>query len=175
MKKIVAIVSLITIVLCMLVSCSEGGSDITLPPEESSTNQPSAGDAYYFVSNGTTVTPHAKMADLLAGLGATIAYEESASCKYQGLDKDYTYAGFKIRTYPVDGIDYVLNICFVDDSVETPEGIMLGSAREDVIAAFGTSYTEIGGNMIFIKGKTEIRFRFSDNSVNAIEYWAVEE
>ena len=174
-NKIIAIFAILTLMLSVMASCNGGGADITLPPEDESAAPSATANGYTFVYNGTTVIPHAKMADLLAGLGNYLAYEESASCKYQGLDKDYTYAGFKLRTYPVDGVDYVLNICFTDDSVETPEGIMLGSTKEEVIAAYGTSYTESSGNMIYIKEKTEIRFRFTDNSVNAIEYWAVEE
>lgn len=157
-------------------SCSGGGSDITLPDESDDTTAGTVNtDAYTFVYNGTSVTPHAKMAELLNGLGDPASYEESESCYYQGLDKDYTYPGFKLRTYPVDGVDYVLNVCFVDDSVTTPEGIMLGSARDEVIAAYGSSYVEENGSTVYIKGKTEIRFRFSDNGVSAIEYWAIEE
>ena len=132
-------------------------------------------DAYSFVYNNTTVTPHAKMAELINSLGNPTTYEESESCYYQGLDKDYTYPGFKLRTYPVDGVDYVLNVCFVDDSVTTPEGIMLGSSKDEVIATYGNSYKEENGSMVYIKGKTELRIRFSDSGVSAIEYWAIEE
>ncbi len=167
---------MLVIAVSVFASCSGGGTDITLPPETEDTNAGTQNaDAYSFVYNNTTVTPHAKMADLLNGLGDPTAYEESPSCLYQGLDKDHTYPGFKIRTYPVDGVDYVLNICFTDDSVETPEGIMLGSGRDEVIAAYGSSYTEENGSTVYTKGKTEIRFRFTDDSVSAIEYWAIEE
>ena len=175
MKKIISLLVIFALALSVFVSCIDGGEDITLPPEDESSSVSANASEYSFVCNGTKVTPHAKMSDLLAGLGDPVAYEESPSCKYQGLDKDYTYSGFKLRTYPVDGVDYILNICFIDDSVETPEGIMLGSTKDEVIAAYGTSFTESSGNMIYVKEKTEIRFRFNDNSVNAIEYWAVEE
>jgi len=168
---------IIAVALIMLVfslaSC-KGGVDITLPEEsDASTTAVTQNDSFVFVYNNTSVTPHAKMAELLNGMGDPTTYEESNSCYYQGLDKDYTYPGFKLRTYPLDGVDYVLNICFVDDSIATPEGIMLGSTRDEVIAAYGNAFTEENGNTIYTKGKTELRFRFSEESVVAIEYWAL--
>lgn len=172
-NKIISILLFIAIAAISFVGC-DGGADITLPPE-TDTAPAGTADAYSFVYNNTTVTPHAKMSDLLNGLGDPASYEESPSCLYQGLDKDYTYPGFKLRTYPEDGVDYVLNICFVDDSVATPEGIMLGSSRDDVIAAYGSNFTEDNGSTVYTRGNTEIRFRFSEDSVSAVEYWAIEE
>ena len=157
-----------------LASCNGGGADITLPPEES-TSPAAQNNAFVFVYRGTSVAPHAKMSELAAGLGETLSYEESPSCLYQGLDKDYTYPGFKLRTYPENEVDYVLNVCFTDDSVSTPEGIMLGSTRSDVINAYGSSFTEQNGNLVYVKGNTELRFRFDGDSVSAIEYWAIEQ
>ena len=52
---------------------------------------------------------------------------------------------------------------------------MLGSARSEVVAAYGDSYTEQNGNMVYTKDKTELRFRFDGDSVSAIEYWAIEQ
>lgn len=172
-NRITAILFLV-ILAVSLVSCNLGGADITLPPE-GSTSPSVQSNTYVFVYRGVSVTPHAKMSELVAGLGETVSYDESPSCLYQGLDKDYTYAGFKLRTYPENGVDYVLNICFTDDSVSTPEGIMLGSARSEVEAAYGTSFTEQNGSVVYIKDKTELRFRFDGDSVSAIEYWAITE
>lgn len=165
---------LIIVFAVSLASCNGGGADITLPPEES-TSPVAESNVFTFIYRGVSVTPHALMSELVAGLGETVAYDESPSCLYQGLDKDYTYAGFKLRTYPENGIDYVLNICFTDDSVATPEGIMLGSARSEVEAAYGTAFTEQNGSIVYTKDKTELRFRFNGDSVSAIEYWAITE
>ncbi|MBO5701068.1 MAG: hypothetical protein J6S71_01390 [Clostridia bacterium] len=172
--RIFSLIIALVIMSSLFIAC-DGGSDITLPPEDGNTTAGVAAenDAYVFVYNNTEVAPHAKMAELINGLGDPTTYEESESCYYQGLDKDYTYPGFKLRTYPMDGVDYVLNVCFVDDSVSTPEGIMLGSTRDEVIAAYGTSFTEQNGSTVYTIGKTELRFRFSDNGVTAIEYWAI--
>ena len=171
LNRIISIFLLI-ILAVSLASCNNGGVDITLPPEE--TTSPAAqSNTFVFVYRGTTVTPHALMSELAAGLGSPVSYEESPSCLYQGLDKDYTYAGFKLRTYPENGIDYVLNVCFTDDSVATPEGIMLGSTRSEVEAAYGTDFVEQNGNVLYTKDKTELRFRFDGDNVSAIEYWAI--
>ena len=78
--------------------------------------------------------------------------------------------GDKTKEFPL----FSKRSCFTDDSVTTPEGIMLGSTRDEVIAAYGSSFTEENGNTIYTKGKTELRFRFSENGVTAIEYWAIE-
>ena len=171
--RIVSLIIALVIMSSLFISC-DGGADITLPPEDGNTTEAAEkNNAFVFVYNNTEVAPHAKMAELINGLGDPTTYEESESCYYQGLDKDYTYPGFKLRTYPMNGVDYVLNICFVDDSVTTPEGIMLGSSRDEVIAVYGSSYTEQNGSKVYTIGKTELRFRFSDNGVTAIEYWAI--
>jgi hypothetical protein len=171
--RIVSLIIALIIMSSLFIAC-DGGADITLPPEES-TSPTVQNNTFVFVYRGTSVAPHAKMSELAAGLGDTLSYDESPSCLYQGLDKDYTYAGFKLRTYPENGIDYVLSICFTDDSVATPEGIMLGSTRSEVEAAYGASFTEQNGNMVYTKDKTELRFRFNGDSVSAIEYWAITE
>ncbi len=174
MKKIISAILVLSLLSVMLVSCNSSGSDITLPPEE--TTAPEAeSNVYTFIYKNTAVTPHAKMSELMNGIGDPTTYEESPSCLYQGLDKDYTYPGFKLRTYPENEVDYVLNVCFTDDSVATPEGIMLGSSRSDVINAYGSSFTEANGNTVYVKGNTELRFRFDGDSVSAIEYWAIEQ
>ena len=172
-KTIISVMLLISLAVT-LCSCNLGGADITLPPEESTTDT-SRSDTFVFVYRGATVAPHAKMSELVSGLGETLSYEESPSCLYQGLDKDYTYAGFKLRTYPDNGVDYVLNVCFTDDSVATPEGIMLGSTRTEVIAAYGNDFTEQNGNLVYTRGKAELRFRFDGDCVSAVEYWAITE
>lgn len=164
------------LLLCFCLAACDGGADITLPPESSSdTPGTLQKDEYSFIYNNTSVTPHARMSELLNGLGDPTAYEESNSCYYQGLDKDYTYPGFKLRTYPSEGVDYVLNICFTDDSVTTAEGIMLGSTRDQVLKAYGSAYSEENGNIVYTLGRTSLRIRFSDDCVSAIEYWAVED
>ena len=38
-------------------------------------------------------------------LGEADDYFESESCAFEGLDKVYTYPGFKLNTYPVDDKD----------------------------------------------------------------------
>ncbi len=174
MKKTLISILLLAVMAVSAVSCGGGGSDITLPPEDSTEQPPVSSDVFTFIYKNTSVVPHAKMSDLAAGLGDPVNYAESESCLYQGLDKDYTYPGFKLRTYPEEGIDYVLNVMFTDDSVATPEGIMLGSTRDEVIAAYGSSYTEENGSTVFTRGKTELRIRFTDDSVSAVEYWALE-
>ncbi len=174
MKKIIISILLLALIVPCLLSCIGGGNDITLPPETSDTVQQNK-DVFSFIYNNTELIPHAEFAKLLAAIGDPTSYVESESCLYQGLDKDYTYPGFKLRTYPEKGVDYILNISFTDDSITTPEGIMLGSSREDVITAYGSSYTEENGSTVFTRGKTELRIRFNGDSVSAVEYWAIED
>ncbi len=171
----IKILSMILLLLLTFgaVAC-EGGADITLPPESNGTYTPVVQTSYGFIYKNIKITPHDKMSELLPGIGDPVSYEESESCFYQGLDKDYTYPGFKLRTYPMEGVDYVLNVVFTDDSVTTPEGIMLGSSRAEVVAEYGSSFKEENGSTVYTLGKTELRIRFDGDSVSAIEYWALE-
>jgi hypothetical protein len=130
---------------------------------------------YYFTLNGVTVSVNAAMAPIEEALGEPTSYFESESCAFQGLDKTYTYGSVVISTYPVDGEDFVYTIELKDDTVETMEGICIGSTKDDVTAAYGTASSETDTALSYEKDDCVLAFIFDGDSVANITYTAVTE
>ena len=167
MKKILLIVLCVVLALSM-VAC--GSSDT---PEATENKGNTGKDSkYVFVvetKNNYTVKIDADMADVLAALGEPLSYFEAASCAFDGLDKTYTYAGFRVLTRPEGSKDYVNSIQLVDDSVQTPEGIYIGSTADDVLSKYG-NVTKTDTLISYTDGNTAINFILKDGVVISIEY-----
>jgi hypothetical protein len=151
---------------------SSGGAENTETGTETVAETPSG---YYFTLNGVIITANAEMAPIAEALGEPTSYFESESCAFQGLDKVYTYGSVVISTYPVDGVDYVYTIELKDDTVETPEGLCIGSTKDDVTAAYGTATTESDTALSYEKDDCVLAFIFDGDSVANITYTAITE
>ena len=137
-----------------------GGSDDSDKgsKEASAKTESTAKGGYSFTSGSVKVEMGADASKVVKELGEADDYFESESCAFEGLDKVYTYPGFKLNTYPVDDKDYVLSVVFMDDTVETEEGICIGSTKDEVTEAYGEPTEEKGSSMIYEKGETKITF-----------------
>lgn len=142
-------------------------SEQTAAPAQS--QAPTAPDSYVFLAGGSTVSVDQDMAEVLSALGEAQSYFEAASCAFEGLDKSYTYPGFQIVTRPEGEKDYVNSILLTDDSVTTPEGLYIGSSKEDVIAAYGEG-EEAGSAIMYTKDGVTLSFIFEEDKVISIEY-----
>lgn len=129
--------------------------------------------AYDFVSGTVKVSMGAEAAPVLKELGAAKKTFEQDSCAYQGKDKVYTYDGFEISTYPVKNKETIASVYFLDDTVATPEGIKLGSKKQDVISVYGTDYKEEFGVYRYTAGQTELVIYTTGDVVDAIEYLVI--
>lgn len=158
MKKILIYVLLATMVLSF-VACK----DNTPPTEE--------GKTYTFTSGTTKITIDADVAPILAALGQWRDYNESPSCGFPGLEKFYTYGGFEINTYPIEGKDFVYMIRLYDDTVATEEGIRIGAAKEAVIEAYGTPDKQADNLLQYNTSKMFLQFLLTDGIVTTIYYW----
>lgn len=126
--------------------------------------------AYTFISNDTTILLDTEAAPVLKALGTPKQTFEQDSCAYQGKDKVYTYSGFQVGVYPVNGVDKISFVYLMDDTVSTPEGIKVGSTAEQVIEAYGKDYTELFGTYRYTLGNTELSIYMKDKVVDGIEY-----
>lgn len=126
--------------------------------------------AYTFVSNGTEILLDTEAAPVLKALGTPNQTFEQDSCAYQGKDKVYTYSGFQVGVYPVNGVDKISFVYLLDDTVSTPEGIKVGSTVDQVIQAYGKDYTELFGTYRYTLGNTELSIYTKNKVVDAVEY-----
>ena len=125
-----------------------------------------------FTYNGTAVELDSKMEDVLAGLGDANDVSSQLSCHGEGDDKTYTYDGFTVGTYPKDGVDHVLEVVITAQNISTADGISVGSSAEDVVAAYGDGYKEVGKYYSYDAGSGKsLQFRIEDGSVVEIIYY----
>ena len=143
--------------------------------DESQKQQQQEPSGYAFEYNGVKIYMNTDVAPVIEALGEPLQYFEAESCAFKGLDKTYTYAGFEITTYPLDGKDYISSLYLMDDSVSTPEGIYIGSTVDDMLEAYGNDYEEASGSYTYTKGESKLQFIVSDDEIISITYLAIVE
>ena len=126
--------------------------------------------SYSFKTEKAVISIGDEAAPILKALGDPKKTFEQDSCAYQGKDKVYSYEGFDICTWMVDGKECVNAIYLMDGTVTTPEGVKIGSTKQDVINAYGKDYTESYGVCRYTIGNTELSFYMTNQVVDSIEY-----
>ena len=127
---------------------------------------------YSFKSGEVGFSVHHDADAVIGKLGDPIDLVETPSCGGGAEpDREYTYAGFKFNTVNENGVNKIVKIVLTDDSVSTPEGLSIGSSRDEVIAAYGENFTENAtGTLIYTDGATKLMLGFTEGSVSAIHY-----
>lgn len=143
------------------------GAPAAAPAGESGSE---AHSRYTLLFQGTEIAVNTPMAPLAEKLGEPTSYFEARSCVYDGLDKEYTYGGVIIRTYPAGGQDYILSVELRDDTVSTREGIYVGAGRADVTAAYGEPGDETAAALRYTDGDCTLVFTMEDDRVSGITY-----
>ncbi len=87
-----------------------------------------AGKEYHARDNIETV---------IEALGDGYQYAEGKSCDYDGLDKTYTYKVATFYTNPLAEGDLLEEVYTQSGEAVTSKGVKVGSARADVLAAYG--------------------------------------
>jgi uncharacterized protein YceK len=159
MKKLL-IIFMTTLVL---VGC--GGSN--------NSNQTKEKEAFVFETHGTTIKMNEEVSSILKALGKEQDYFEAKSCAFDGMDKTYTYAGFKLVTYPKDDKDYVNQVVLQDDTVSTKEGVSIGDTKAKVEETYGKDYKDKNGAYVYTQGDSTLEFIFDGDSVSSITYTAI--
>jgi len=173
LRKIFAVCLAASIVLgaFALTGCSSGGETEPTAVVVNPTEAP-AEAGYVFKYNGAEVSMNAKAEAVIQALGEYLSYFEAPSCAFEDMDKTYSYPGFDVTTYTVGGVDYISGVVLQDDTVETPEGITIGSTLEQVSAAYG-EVAEGATSAKFEKGQSILTILFKDNTVTSVQYAAV--
>lgn len=157
MKKLIAFLLAAAMLLCFA-ACTPDQADNTEEQE------------FTFTYNDVKITLNAPAEPIVEALGGNPKYSESTSCAFDGLDKSYGYGSFYLETYPMDGKDYVYGWYFVDDMVQTNEGICIGSTQADVEAAYGAENYN-GSNAFQIKkGSGQLTIILDAGVVTSIQY-----
>ena len=163
MKKLFALLLAATMLLCFA-ACAP-----TQTPGTPDTQEP-AQDSFTFTYKGTKIALNAPAEAVVAALGEPLEYSESTSCAFDGLDKQYKYDSFYLETYPLNGKDYIYGWWFVDDLVETDEGICIGSTQADVEAAYGAENYNGSNAFKVVKGSGSLTVILENGVVTSIQY-----
>lgn len=131
----------------------------------------SADDVVFFY-NGATVTLNTPISDVISVLGEASSVDSQLSCHGVGDDKTYHYDGFIVNSYPKDGVDYVLEVVVNSEGIATSKGISIGSTADDVKAAYGEGFKEIGTYMYYDAGEGKsLQFFIENGTVKEIDYY----
>lgn len=150
MKRVILILCIVSM---LLAGCGASGE-----PEQK----------HFTISAGeTTLCLDALAQSALEALGAPYGYTETASCAFAGTEKTYDFGAFYLRTYPaVDG-DRILGWWFQGDKLHTPEGVAIGSCRDQVEDAYG----EFAGNACVVtRGEEKLTILLEDDTVTTVQY-----
>ena len=125
-----------------------------------------------FSYNGASVELNTPMDDVLKKLGEAKNVSSQTSCHGKGEDFTYEYEGFIVHTYPLDGKNMVLEVVVKAEGIPTSKGIKVGSTAEEVKAAYGDNFKEVGIYYAYDAGdKKSLQFLIEDGTVKEIDYY----
>ena len=131
-------------------------------------------DGYVFSHNGVDIYMGEYIENILPGLGTGSDNYLSESCTSEGMMITYVYGGFELAAFALsEGDEYrIFMITIHDDSVTTPEGIYIGHAAADMIAAYGENYEYMPGfeRYTYKKNGTKIDFEIDNGVIIYITY-----
>ncbi len=173
MKKLVLCLLALSLVLSFA-ACAATPADNGTQGTQGGNTRPANPDGLYFTYNGTKIQLHAEAAPIFAALGEAKSCTEEPSCAFDdGMDKTYTYDSFIIKTYPLDGKDYIYSFWFVDDLVKTDEGVKIGDTEDAVKAAYPSATFNGSNAYILTKGDTQMSVVLKDGAVSSIQFTVV--
>ena len=141
--------------------------------QEAGETAAASADAYVFTYNGIEIRMNAPANGIIEALGDGYTYFEAPSCAYEGMDKVYTYNSIVVRSYTMDGEDYIAAVELKDDTVATAEGIRIGSTEDEVRAAYGEDGQPGTAGIEYTLGDSFISFIFENGKVVGITYTAI--
>ena len=172
MKKLIALLLAVAMMLCFAACQNSENSDNSKP--QGNTVEP-VQDSFSFTYKGTKIALHAPAAPILEALGEPKSYNESTSCAFEGLDKQYGYGSFYLETYPIGDKDYVYGWYFVDDMVSNDEDISIGSSMADVDAMYGIENYNGTNAFTIKKGSGVLTIILENEVVTSIQYAIITE
>ena len=156
MKKLLCLM----MALLLLLSLSACGGEEPLEKE-----------AYSLLYKGQTIKIDSAMSNYLNALGASAQYQEMPTCGKGDLDKLYDYGSIRLRTYQINGVDYISVIELMDDLVQTTEGLSIGDAQQKVSEIYGVADRTTASAWIYETKGMDLEFHFhADNTVKSIVY-----
>lgn len=138
--------------------------------EAGETSDDTVQNGYVFTVNGVSLEIDAEAQGVLEKLEEPVSVYESPSCAFGDLDKIYTFSGYEMDTYTMDGTEYISSVVLRDDTVETTEGAYIGNTAEQIRALYGNPDVEEDTILTYAKDNMKLCFLMKDDTVVSIEY-----
>lgn len=104
-------------------------------------------------------------------LNEEVKVSEIPSCAFDGTDNVYTLSNLEITVANIDGEDRVYSVYFLDDEVETNEGVKITDSKQKMIDKYGNNYEQrLGNQFTYTKGNVELTFIIENEIITSIEY-----
>lgn len=143
----------------------------TAAAKEASSGSVSAEDLI-FSYNGAQVSLNQSMDEVISALGEAKDVSSQLSCHGEGEDKTYTYDGFSVNTYPLEGKDHVLEVVVTKEGIPTAKGVQVGDTAAKVKETYGDSYKEVGIYYAYeAEGGKSLQFMIEDDKVKEIDWY----
>jgi hypothetical protein len=96
---------------------------------------------------------------------------EAPSCLGNGTDVNYYYNDFTIYVWKDEnGVSQTIGIQIKGAGASTNRGISVGSTADDVVAAYGSLYTQQGSYYVYNYNDCSLRFTIDNGTVTEIMY-----
>ncbi len=187
MKRTIAIIAASALVLTSAVALAGCGSEessadtqattVAAATEAQQSSEQTSGAAIsaedaVFTYNGVSVELNGSIDEAVAALGEPIDISSQLSCHGEGEDKTYTYGGFIVNSYPLNGEDRVLEIVINSDSIPTSKGVQVGDPVSKVTEAYGENYKKVGVYYAYDAGDGKsLQFLVENDTVTEIDYY----
>ena len=183
MKKIIAIVLALTVLLCATACAGEQPNEvpqITLGPQENNnlestgsgsdetSGQTVEGDPYGFTFSNVNLNPGDAFD--AAKLPAATSTFQVPSCALEGTDNVYDYGAIEVTAFNDGKKEYIYSIYLKDPNTTTDEGLALGDTLDKAVSLYGNGYTQQDSACIYESAKTQLILILQGNSIVSIEY-----
>ena len=125
-----------------------------------------------FNYNGAKVELNTPIENMISAIGEANDVSSQLSCHGEGEDKTYTYNGFTVNSYPLDGKDYVMEVVVSQAGIPTSKGVSVGDPVSKVTEAYGNNYKAVGVYYSYDAGnKKSLQFLIENDVVTEIDYF----
>ena len=169
MKKFLALLLCMIMAFCV-VACDKDDDKESSNDGDKGNSDKQQTVSFYVEYGSTKIEIGADAATVISALGEPTSKQEMGSCGDQGTLTKYKYSSIEIYVLSNGSKQTVDQITLIDDGVKTPEGVKIGSSKDDVTKACGKATKQTDTNITYSSGNKNLVFQIRDGSVVGIDY-----
>ena len=168
MKRILAI--LLCLVLALgFAACGDDQGKNEQGGNDGGSNKKSVN--FYMNYNNIKIELGADATALVGQLGTPESTSDMGACGDLGTVTKYVYDNIELFVLKSGDKATVDQITFKNDLVRTPEGVTIGTSKDDVIKSCGDGYAKCDdGEIRYTSGNKNLKFTLRDGAVTRINY-----